>query len=119
MSMTRHARLPPFVAALGLLAIAGCAVGPNFKRPPAPAVADYTAQAPDSTAAAAQIAGGEAQHFRKGEDIAADWWTLFHSEPLNALIDRALERNHDLKAAQAALTVARENVLAQRGVYFP
>jgi outer membrane efflux protein len=35
------------------------------------------------------------------------------------LIDRALKANPDLKAAQAALLVARENVLAQRGAYYP
>jgi NodT family efflux transporter outer membrane factor (OMF) lipoprotein len=44
---------------------------------------------------------------------------LFHSEPLNGLIKRSLTNNPDLKAAQAALVVARENVLAQRGAYYP
>ena len=52
-------------------------------------------------------------------DISADWWTLFHSEALNNLIEESLANNHDLKAAQAALSVARENVLAQRGAYYP
>lgn len=118
MSTTRHARLP-FVAALALSTIAGCAVGPNFKRPSAPDVADYTAHVPGTTTPSANVAAAEAQRFRPGADIAADWWTLFHSQPLDELIERALEHNHDLKAAQAALTVARENVLAQRGVYFP
>jgi NodT family efflux transporter outer membrane factor (OMF) lipoprotein len=44
---------------------------------------------------------------------------LFHSKPLNELIEQSLTNNPDLKAAQAALSVARENVLAQRGVYYP
>jgi len=44
---------------------------------------------------------------------------LFHSKPLNDLIERSLKANPDLKAAQAALIVARENVLAQRGAYYP
>ena len=35
------------------------------------------------------------------------------------MIELALANNHDLKAAKAALQVARENVLAQRGVYYP
>ncbi len=65
------------------------------------------------------VSGGEAQRFTKGSDISADWWTLFHSKPLNELIEHSLTNNHDLKAAQAALSVARENVLAQRGVYYP
>jgi NodT family efflux transporter outer membrane factor (OMF) lipoprotein len=63
--------------------------------------------------------GGEAQHFLEGRDIAGEWWTLFHSKPLNDLIERSLKVNPDLKAAQAALLVARENVLAQRGAYYP
>src|SRR5208283_683968 len=64
-------------------------------------------------------AGGQAQRFAKGADISADWWSLFHSEPLNELIEQSLTSNPDLKAAHAALSVARENVLAQRGVYYP
>jgi NodT family efflux transporter outer membrane factor (OMF) lipoprotein len=40
-------------------------------------------------------------------------------KPLNDLIERSLKANPDLKAAQAALLVARENVLAQRGAYYP
>jgi NodT family efflux transporter outer membrane factor (OMF) lipoprotein len=44
---------------------------------------------------------------------------LFHSEPLNELIQRSLTNNPDLKAAQAALLVARENHRAQRGAYYP
>src|ERR1700679_2554927 len=128
MSLTRPSRLPRRLAApltltltltLTLLLLAACAVGPNFKRPAAPQVSDYTAHPQSSTVATADTAGGAAQRFAKGGDLAADWWTLFHSAALNALIDQSLERNPDLKAAQAALSVAREEVLAQRGVYYP
>ncbi|MGH8336585.1 MAG: histidine kinase, partial [Gammaproteobacteria bacterium] len=97
MSLTCHARVP-LVAALGLLAMAGCAVGPDFKGPAAPDVGDYTAPAFSATVAAPKVTAGEAQRLRKGGDIAADWWTLFHSKPLNELIERALKNNHDLKA---------------------
>ncbi len=44
---------------------------------------------------------------------------MFHSKPLNDLIDRSLKANPDLKAAQAALLVAKEYVLAQMGFYYP
>ena len=44
---------------------------------------------------------------------------MFHSEPLNELIKRSLTNNPDLKAAQAALLMAHENLLAQRGAYYP
>jgi NodT family efflux transporter outer membrane factor (OMF) lipoprotein len=112
-------RAPPSLAALLVLTLAGCAVGPDFKKPAAPAVSDYTAEPLSATSATPNVTGGEAQRFVKGSDIAADWWTLFHSAPLNALIDESLRNNPDLKAAQAALSVAMEHVRAQEGAYYP
>jgi NodT family efflux transporter outer membrane factor (OMF) lipoprotein len=112
-------RAPPFIAALALLAVAGCAVGPDFKKPAAPEVSDYTPAALSTTVTTANVSGGEAQRFARGSELAGDWWTLFHSRPLNDLIEQSLTNNPDLKAAQAALSVARENVLAQRGTYYP
>lgn len=108
------------VAALGAtLLLAGCAVGPDFKSPAPPAVSSYTSRPVATTAATPNVAGGSAQHFETGADIPGDWWTLFHSAPLDALIEAALRHNHDLKAAQAALRVAHENTLAQRGAFLP
>jgi NodT family efflux transporter outer membrane factor (OMF) lipoprotein len=99
--------------------LAACAVGPNFKKPAAPQGAGYTPTPLSTTVAAANGSAGGAQRFVEGSDISADWWTLFHSAALNELIDLSLANNHDFKAAQAALSVTRETVLAQRGVYYP
>lgn len=107
------------IPALLVSSIAGCAVGPNFKPPATPNVKEYNAAPLTTTAATPNVAGGDAQRFISGADLSADWWTLFHSKALNELIERALANNHDLKAAQAALLEARENVLAQRGAYYP
>ena len=74
---------------------------------------------PRPRAAVRTFTAGEAQTFAQGRDIPGDWWTLFHSKPLNDLIERSLKNNPDVKSAQAALLVARENVLAQRGAYYP
>jgi NodT family efflux transporter outer membrane factor (OMF) lipoprotein len=54
-----------------------------------------------------------------GRDIPADWWTLFHSAPLDALIRQTMAQNPDLAAAQASLRVAMENVKAQSAVFYP
>ena len=98
--------------ALGVsLGLSGCAVGPDYHRPAPPAAQAYTAAAPD-------IDDG-AQHFVRDMDIPGQWWTLFHSQPLNGLIDDALKNNPDAAAAQAALKSAWENVHAQRGFYWP
>src|SRR5271170_2422291 len=107
------------ILALLVLSIAGCAVGPDFKPPAAPDVGSYGAGPLATTAATPNVDGGNAQRFVAGADLSGDWWTLFHSPALNELIERALANNHDLKAAQAALSEAREDVLAQRGAYFP
>ena len=109
----------PTLAVAFVAALTGCAVGPSFHRPAAPPVSDYTEPPLTITVTTTNIVGGEAQHFTKAGDLAGDWWTLFHSAPLNELIELALTNNPDLQGAQAALKVARENVLAQRGVYYP
>lgn len=106
-------------ALVAVLALGACAVGPDFERPAAPKVDTYAAHVPGTTAATANVAGGEAQHFTSGSDIPGDWWTLFHSKALNALIAESLANNADLKTARAALAVARETALAQRGVRYP
>jgi len=115
----RVRRSRPRLAVLACLAIGGCVAGPNFKPPASPEASGYSAHPLAATVETPDVAGGQAQRFVSGADIPGDWWTLFHSQPLDALIDEALAHNHDLKAARAALLVAREGVLAQRGAYFP
>ncbi|MGH8212405.1 MAG: efflux transporter outer membrane subunit, partial [Rhodanobacteraceae bacterium] len=108
----------PAVAGACVLALAGCTVGPDFQKPAPPKTDRYVAE-PLSTTPSVDIAGGNAQRFDAGADIAGDWWMLFHSKQLNALIEAALAHNPDLAAAKAALTVAHEAALAQRGDYRP
>ncbi|MEA2998395.1 MAG: hypothetical protein QOK17_228 [Sphingomonadales bacterium] len=116
--IARSLRLP--AAALLASLLGGCVVGPNFKPPAAPKVVRYTATPlPAATVATPGVTGGAAQRFVSGADIPADWWTLFHSPPLNALIEQALANNPNLKAAQAALLAAHENTRGQRGAYLP
>jgi NodT family efflux transporter outer membrane factor (OMF) lipoprotein len=122
MTPTRKTRvieaISRLIAISALLLSGGCVVGPNYKRPAAPNVPGYAPSLP-TTSSSPNVTGGEAQTFAQGRDIPGDWWTLFHSKPLNDLIERSLKNNPDLKSTQAALLVARENVLAQRGAYYP
>lgn len=99
-------------------ALAGCAVGPNFERPAAPAVQSYTATRIDKTTAA-PVHGGTAQHLATGQEIPEQWWKAFHSQALNQWIAAALAHNPNVDAAKATLQQAQENVYAQRGAYFP
>lgn len=103
-----------------LLAVAlGACVGPTFRRPQAPVVERYTSvPLPEVTSATAGVAG-DAQTFLQGAEVPRNWWTLFGSADLNALVTEALSANPDVHAAQAALRQAQENAAAQRGSYFP
>ncbi|TFW32230.1 efflux transporter outer membrane subunit [Massilia horti] len=106
-------------AVAGLLALSGCAVGPDFQLPAAPTVQRYTDSPLPAQTASAPVDAGAAQHFAQGQDVPADWWKLFGSEPLNELVNAALQANPDLKASEAALRATRENAAAQRGAYLP
>ena len=116
-------RFPPSLArsfpVLALLAIAGCAVGPDFKAPAAPKTDRYTArQLPPETAATA-VAGGAAQTFAIGKALPTRWWTLFGSDKLDALVTQAFANSPTTDSARAALRQAEANLDAQRGAFFP
>ncbi len=73
--------------------LAGCAVGPDFQRPAPPKVTRYT---PEVQSAESSATTGSSQRLVEGMDIPGQWWALFHSSSLNALIERALKANPDL-----------------------
>ena len=102
-----------------MLALSGCAVGPDFKAPAAPAAKRYSPQPLPAATATVADAAGAAQHFVVNADIPAQWWTLFQSKQLNALIEQALKSNPTLASAQAALSQAQESVYAQQGYFYP
>jgi NodT family efflux transporter outer membrane factor (OMF) lipoprotein len=113
--------LPRFalVAALPCVLVAACTAGPNFHRPAAPADAGYTAEKMVPETVATNVAGGDVQRFVEAQDVPGQWWALFRSDSLNALIDEALKANPDLAAAQASLRQANETVAAEQGSLFP
>ncbi|MBI5577445.1 MAG: efflux transporter outer membrane subunit [Deltaproteobacteria bacterium] len=107
------------IVALFVAALAGCAAGPDFRRPASPAAASYAGKDFPAETAAAPSAGGAAQRFVEGEKIPAQWWELFRSKPLDNLIRQAFADNPSLSAAEARLRIAEQNRRAQFGALFP
>lgn len=97
------------------LYLAGCAQGPTFHRPAAPAVKGYTETPLPNATSASSGSAGAAQKFVADRDIPEQWWTLFHCRPLDELIRQALLDNPDIAAAQARLREASENLRAGSG----
>src|SRR6202030_4284396 len=60
--------------ALGLT-LAGCMVGPDFRRPEPPTTGRYTETPMPEQTAAAPGRGGDAQRLRPDPALSAQWWT--------------------------------------------
>jgi len=103
------------IALLLSATLTGCAVGPNFHPPALPHTQSYTACYLPLHTVSSPGPGGAAQHFLPCQNIPAQWWTLFRSPELNELICRGLANSPTLKAGQAALRQAQENLVAQIG----
>ena len=107
------------VTVAALAPMAGCAVGPDFRRPAPPTLLDYARPTLGAQTTSTEIAGGESQRFLFDQQLAAQWWMVFESPALNTLIDKALKASPTLVAAEAALRQAGALKLAQQGAFFP
>ncbi|HSY14208.1 MAG TPA: efflux transporter outer membrane subunit [Verrucomicrobiae bacterium] len=96
-------------AALACFALAGCAVGPNYQRPsaPAPAPDAYKTEAPWRTAA-------PKDSLPKGA-----WWEVFNDPELNAYEQQLLTANQSLLAAKDRLDEARSLARVTSAAFFP
>lgn len=101
------------------IVLSGCAVGPDYHPPAAPHGGSYLPGPAFTTTQAATVENGAAQTLAQDRDIPAEWWRLFQSPQLDALIRQAIKNSPTLEAAQAALNQAQEAVYAQKGFNFP
>jgi NodT family efflux transporter outer membrane factor (OMF) lipoprotein len=108
-----------YLSVSAVILMAGCAVGPDFHRPTAPQAAGFSPDPQNFGAGRSTETQAGSPQLILDRDIPGDWWSLFHCDALNELIKAAIAANPDLKAAQAALRNAWEDVYAQRGFYWP
>ncbi len=99
--------------------LAGCAAGPDFRAPAAPAGNGYQAGALPQATVASNAPTGDAQRFLEGAAVPQRWWTTFSSIELDRRVDEALAHSPTIASAQAALRQAQENANAARGSLFP
>jgi outer membrane protein, multidrug efflux system len=103
-------RTRAIAAAIAIVLLAGCRVGPRYQRP--------VVQAPTTFRGAPNAAGS-------GSESLADlkWFDVFKDEQLRVLVRKAHSRNYDLReasvrveAAQANLGITRADLLPSAGV---
>ena len=84
--------------------IAGCAVGPVYKRPDVTPVAEFRSQiGPTEATSIADL----------------PWWSIFNDKALQSLITEALTNNFDLQVAVSRIEQARALVGVARADYYP
>jgi len=93
---------PRLTAYLLVALCAACAVGPDFQRPELPAEAGYAREAP--------LYGGK---------LTDEWWVMFESPDIDALVNDGLAASPNLAAAQAALAASQASLKAGQGVFYP
>jgi NodT family efflux transporter outer membrane factor (OMF) lipoprotein len=98
------------------LMLSSCAVGPNYTRPTPPAIQHY---AYGGDPAATENAEGVAQHFTPGAKLRTDWWRLFNSAKVDAIVAEALRNNPGIEAAQASLHQSQDTLRSGYGIFFP
>src|SRR5579863_1706264 len=94
---------------LGLgIFLAGCTVGPNYKRPNTDVPTSYRGLTPEEAANASAQSLGEQK-----------WWEVFKDEELQKLIRTALQQNYDSRIAATRVLEAQEQVVLAHANQLP
>jgi NodT family efflux transporter outer membrane factor (OMF) lipoprotein len=94
-------------AVLAATLAAGCAVGPDYHKPPAEVPPAWQPGQPWHEAAPNDTA------------LKGEWWQLFQDGALSALVERALAGNQDLRVAALRLEQAQDQVTVARSALYP
>ena len=100
-------RIAGAISVLSTLLLAGCTVGPNYKRPAAEVPPAYKEVGDWKTAQP------------NDQNLPGNWWEIFQDEQLNALELQVNISNQNLKAAAAAFRQAEAIVAQARAGFFP
>src|SRR6266436_1956053 len=109
-----------FVFSLAALAmVAGCAIGPNYKRPPAATIPEAYAGATNVVATDSGATNGWKVALPQAQLPKGNWWEIFGDAELNELEGQASAANQQLKVAVARLAEARAQMDVTRAGLFP
>ncbi len=100
------------LGAIATFTLAACSFGPNGNPPAMPEPAHYGAEPQPTQTVPAQ---GVTQQFVVGAKPVPQWWKLYRSDELDALVDEGLRNSPTLAATDHSLAAAREQLRAQIG----
>ena len=103
------------LSAVMAAALAGCAVGPDFRPPEPPDVTQYTPGKSLAKTVTAVTEFGNQQRLVEGLPVESQWWRHLGSTALNELVEEAFRSSPTLAAANATLRQAEELHAAKGG----
>jgi NodT family efflux transporter outer membrane factor (OMF) lipoprotein len=103
------------------LLVAGCTVGPNYKRPDAPVPPAYKENnGTEATVPPPNPPGGTWKAAQPADTVLrGKWWELYGDPQLNSLEDKVAVSNQTLKATVEQYLAARDQVKVSRAAYYP
>ncbi len=101
MKQLRRVHLRLVLLGLAAMALAGCAVGPNYKRPAVNVPATYRGITSDDTQGAGTPPSQAASAPSPASLGDEKWWEVFQDPQLQGLIRTALKNNYDVRIAAA------------------
>ena len=106
-------------AAAAVLFAAGCAVGPNYRRPSAPVPSAFKELAPTPTPAAVAGQAEWKPATPRDEGLRGRWWEIFGDPELAALEEQVNVSNQNVARAEAVFRGARAAARGARADFFP
>jgi NodT family efflux transporter outer membrane factor (OMF) lipoprotein len=106
----------PALSLAAAMLLASCMVGPDFQAPKPTTNQNYTKDGPPVLKAGSDEPG---QQLQPGAELRADWWALFHSPELDAMVRQAISDNKTLVQARSTLLQAYEQRAQAEGGLFP
>ncbi len=110
-SRSRSKKVVLWVVVAMLLSVAGCKVGPNYRRPVVPTAPEYRGVEQDVKAT-----NNAAQAISLGDQ---KWWEVFGDPQLQDLIRKGLQQNYDVRVAAERVVQARAQLAITRADQFP
>ena len=98
------------------LALAGCAVGPDYQRPDIDVGAAYGQAAAEIDPS---VNAGWVQASPGADTLRPDWWTLYGDDGLNRLMETLEAQNLDIRLAEARYRQAQASLQTARSGFFP
>ena len=108
------------LAITAVVSLAGCKVGPNYRKPSVDVPGTYRGTPPEQAAPAPAVPAGTAPAAASPVALGDEkWWEVFQDQELQKLLRTALQQNYDVRVAATRVLEAQAQLGITRADQFP